>query len=248
MSAHLEVGGVRLRRGNRWVLDGVRFNAAPTAFIGVVGPNGAGKSSLLRLIAGLDAPEAGAVRLDGMAPSDLRAHDRALKLSYLPQSRPLYAAIDVEAVVALGRFAYGSPTKLDTASRAAVERAMAAADIADLRGRSAPSLSGGELARMHLARALAAETPALVADEPAAALDPKHQLAIMRLLRRKADDGGLVIAALHEVALARLFCTRIIFLREGRIAADGPPEEALADAAALYGLDAEEGRMLWDKA
>lgn len=242
MTGQFAIDAVRLERGGVFVVDGVSLKAGPGEFIGVVGPNGAGKSSLLRMAAGLLAPTEGAVKLDGADPLVIPAGERARRLAYLPQARPLYAAIDVEAVVALGRFAYGSSLTLDAAGRAAVERALAATDIVHLRKRAAPSLSGGELARVHLARALAAETPILIADEPVAALDPRHQLAILRLLRAKAESGGLVFAALHEIALARHFCTRIICLKAGRVTADGPPDRALSDASALFDLDPEDGR------
>lgn len=245
MSVRLSLNSVRLERGDAFVVDGVSLVASVGAFIGVVGPNGAGKTSLLRLAAGLIAPTEGAVRLDDQDPFAMRAGDRARRLAYLAQARPLYAAIDVEAVVALGRFAYGSASMLDVAGAGAVERAMAATQVLHLRKRTAPSLSGGELARVHLARALAAETPILIADEPVAALDPKHQLAIMRLLRAKAESGGLVLAALHEIGLARRFCTRIIGLKSGRVAADGPPDEALAEAGALFDLDDEDQTSLF---
>ncbi len=134
-----------------------------------------------------------------------------------------------EAIVALGRYAYGAPRRLAPADRAAVERAVAAADIEAFRTRIVTTLSGGEQARVHLARALAAEAPVLLADEPTAALDPGHQLAIMEILAGRAGAGGLVIAALHELDLAARFCTRIVVVSAGRIVADGPPAEALAE-------------------
>lgn len=245
MSALLEIDRVTRRRDGNLVLDGVSLTARAGELIGVVGPNGAGKTSLLRLIAGLERPDAGGVRMDGVAIGDVRPADRARRLAYLPQARPLHAAIDVEALVALGRFAYGSTSRLDPAGRAAVDRAMIATDVAALRSRIAPTLSGGEIARVHLARAFAAEAPVLVADEPVAALDPKHQLAIMRVLRAKADGGGLVLAALHEIALARRFCTRIVCLKDGRVAADGAPDEALREAGALFDIQSADADSLW---
>jgi iron complex transport system ATP-binding protein len=245
MSARFAVASAGLMRGAARLLDGISFSAGAGEFVSVAGPNGAGKTSLMRLLAGLEPPTTGSAQLDGAELARMKPRERARLLAYLPQARPLHAAIDVEALVALGRYAYGSTSKLDDAGRAAVERAMAATNVAPLRSRGAATLSGGELARAHLARALAAETSILVADEPVAALDPPHQLAVMRLLREKADAGGLVVAALHEVALARRFCTRIVFLKDGRIAADGPPETALAEACALYNLRGEDAQLLW---
>lgn len=245
MTARFALASAGLTRGAARLLDDIAFAASSGEFVGLVGPNGAGKTSLMRLLAGLEPPTTGSAQLDGVEISRMKPQERARRLAYLPQARPLHAAIDVEALVALGRFAYGSTSTLDAAGRAAVERAIAATGIAALKSRSASTLSGGEIARAHLARALAVETAILIADEPVAALDPPHQLAVMRLLRAKCDAGGLVVAALHEVALARCFCTRIVFLKGGRIAADGPPEQALAEAGALYGVGADDARLLW---
>lgn len=228
MSALIEVRNLHVSRSGAAILKGVSFAAGPGAFIALAGPNGAGKSTLLRALIGLEEPDAGACLIDGAPARALAPLVRARRVAYLPQTRPVYWAMPAGAIVALGRFAYGAPARLEGEDAAAVARALAACDIAHLTARPAHALSGGEAARVHLARALAAETPALLADEPTAALDPRHQLAIMRTLRRRADAGALVIAALHDLALAARFCTRIVLLSEGAIAADGPPETALA--------------------
>lgn len=237
----LKLDDVSVLRGATRVLDQASFAAERGEFIGVIGPNGAGKTSLLRLIAGVEAPAQGAARLDNIPITDLPPRARARRIAYLPQARPLYAAISVEALVALGRFAYGSTTALDARGRAAVESAMAATKITVLRERTAASLSGGEFARAHLARALAAEAELLVADEPIAALDPKHQVQTLDILAAKAATGGLVVAALHELALARLYCSRLLLLDQGRIVADGPPQDVLTleRLNAVFRLNAE---------
>lgn len=226
----LAADGVAIRRRGALLIEGVTLSAESGACIGLVGPNGAGKTTLLRALAGLDDTIEGRVTVDGRDIRTLGPRERARKIAYLPQVRDVAWAIKGEAVVALGRFAYGAPSRLQFEDRAAVDRALAATDASAFRARTMPTLSGGEQARIHLARALSAETPILLADEPTAALDPKHQQAIMTALRAKADAGGLVIAALHDLRLARRHCTRLVIMNGGRVATDGPAESALAPA------------------
>lgn len=213
-----------IREGARLVND-VSIDATGGEFIGIVGPNGAGKSTLLRALVGMDGGKS--VLVDGVPFTELGLRDRARKIAYLPQAREVFWAITAEAVVSLGRFAFGAGRRLGPADRAAVAAALAATDSGSFRARVASTLSGGEQARIHLARALAAETPILIADEPTAALDLKHALSILKVMRSKADAGALVIAAIHDLALARSFCTRMIVLNEGRVMADGSPAEIL---------------------
>lgn len=234
----LVADAVAVARAGRRILERTSFQASGGEFIGLVGPNGAGKSTLLRALCGLEALESGAVSLAG---ADVRRTDPAALArlrAYLPQQRELAWNRSVAAVVALGRFAYGSSVRLSDADSEAVSRALAATGMLALRDRDAFTLSGGEAARMHLARALAAETPALFADEPTSSLDPRHQVAIMDVLSAKAAGGGLVIAALHDLDLALRCCTRIIAMNEGRIVADGPAAQALDEArlAEVFGV------------
>lgn len=227
MSALLHIRDARITRGRAHILNSVSFEAEAGEFIGVIGPNGAGKSTLLRVCSGLEALGSGAALINGAPVGALAPTLRARAVSYLPQTRPLFWSMSVEAIVALGRFAYGAPETLEGKDAKAVERAIAATGIGHLRGRPATELSGGEAARMHLARALAGETPILLADEPTAALDPRHQLTVMRAMRARADDGTLVIAAIHDIALAARFCTRILLIENGRLTATGTPQETL---------------------
>ncbi|MBY0423208.1 MAG: ABC transporter ATP-binding protein [Parvularculaceae bacterium] len=230
---------VTVERDKSRALDSVSARFSSGECVAILGPNGAGKSTLLRALAGLERPASGSVTIDGVDVDALAPSTRARRLAYLSQARPLFAAIDVEAVVALGRFAWGAPMRLDAGGRDAVARASAETDVAQFSARTATTLSGGELARVHLARMLAGETPALLADEPVAALDPKHQWAILSLLRRRADEGATVVLVLHDLALARRFATRLLVLKQGRVFADGAPADvgdALVDA---FDLDAE---------
>ena len=176
----------------------------------------------------------------GITRTREEAHERARRIAYLPQHRDVHWGVTTDAVVALGRFAYGQAGHFADEDRAAVDRAMTAAGAAHLKGRTITALSGGEGARVHLARALAGETPVLVVDEPTAALDPRHQLAIMSILKARAENGGLVIAALHDLNLAARYCSRMLVLQDGAIAADGPPMDVLDTdlVARVFGVSA----------
>jgi len=212
------------REGAR-LLNLVGFEAKACEFIAVIGPNGAGKSTLLRTIAGLETPIAGDVLIDDESPRSMAPQARARALAFLPQAREVHWAVTAEAIVALGRFAYGAPRRLAEKDRAAVDAALRAVDAEKFRQRIMASLSGGEQARVHLARALAGETPLLLADEPTAALDPRHALAIAEVLAARARNGALVIAALHDLDLAMRYATRVIVLEHGRIVADAAPAD-----------------------
>ncbi|GJL92175.1 ABC transporter ATP-binding protein [Hyphococcus sp.] len=241
MSALLELEELSVSLSDRVVLKHISCAASQGEFIGLIGPNGAGKSTLLRAAAGLIASGSGARRLDGKALESFASRERARRLAYLPQMRPVYWGVPARAIVALGRFAFGDPLSESAQDTAAIERALADCAAGHLADRSASTLSGGELARIHLARALAGETPLLLADEPIAALDPEHQFSVMALLRKKADEGRAVIAALHDLSLAARYCTRIVVLHDGAIAADGAPEialnsELLSDVFRVHGV------------
>lgn len=225
----LDTVDLEVTLSGRTVVKTDRFAVEPGSLVALVGPNGAGKSSLFRAVLGL-IPAAGEVRLSGEPLAGLSAQQRARRAAYLPQERAAAWAIRGADLAALGRFAFGGRAydRLGEADRAAVDRALERADAAHLKDRPVNALSGGEQARLHLARALAAEAPLLLADEPGAALDPRHQLDAMGVLQAEAARGAGVIAALHDLSLAERFASRIVVLDEGRIIADGPAKTALS--------------------
>lgn len=229
-----------VRLGGRPVLDGIDVAFAPDTLTGVIGPNGAGKSTLVRALTGL-VPFTGSVTLDGHDAATPPRPQRARTVAYLPQGQTLHWPLTVERLVQLGRLPHLGPlSRIGEADRAAVERAMAAADILHLRDRIATELSGGERARAMLARALAVEAPVLIADEPLAALDPLHQFEVMELLAAQAGAGRTVIAVLHDLSLAARFCQRLVMLHRGRIVADGKPVSVITPErlSAVYGIHA----------
>ncbi|TAK16260.1 MAG: ABC transporter ATP-binding protein [Rhizorhabdus sp.] len=224
----LAIEALRITLGRTEVLHGIDATIRPGALVGVIGPNGAGKSTLARAITGLVPLASGRVTIDGDDIGGLPRARLARRIAYLPQGQTVHWPLTVERLVALGRLPHLAPFSTVSATDAlAIERAMERADILPLRRRIVTQLSGGERARALIARALAVEAPALVVDEPLAALDPGHQLQLMELLKAEAETGSLVIAVLHDLAMAARFCDRLILIHEGRLIADGAPEAVM---------------------
>lgn len=236
----LTLDHVGVALGGRAVVRGVSAQLSAGALTGIIGPNGAGKSTLARAMLGL-VPVTGHVAIDGEAIATIARDRLARRLAYLPQGQTLHWPLTVERLVGLGRLPHLGPlSRVSAADEAAIERAMRRADILDLRTRDATELSGGERARVLLARALAVEAPALIADEPLASLDPGHQIDVMDVLRVEALNGTLVIAVLHDLTMAGRYCDRLLLLDQGRIVADGAPADVLTrdHLRTVYGIDA----------
>lgn len=224
----LSLRGVRVSLGAREVLGRVDLDLPASELVALVGPNGAGKTTLLRVAAGLLRPDAGDVVLGGTDVFLVPPAERARRLAYLPQSRIAAASLHVEAAVRLGRHALrGGLARDGEADRSAVDRALGSLGLTDLRDRELATLSGGELARVLLARALAAEAPILIADEPTAGLDPRYQLEVLAILRGLARAGTAILVTLHDLALASRFADRLVVLDRGRVAGTGSPAEVL---------------------
>jgi iron complex transport system ATP-binding protein len=169
------------------------------------------------------------VLLDGRPLADAPLNERARRIAYLPQGSVFHWPLPVASIVRLGRTPHGDPFSRPTdADRTAVRRALAATAIEALAERVVTTLSGGERARVALARALATEAAVLLADEPTVSLDPHHQLVVMGLLRNAARAGSAVLAVVHDLALAARFADRVLVMDRGRLIADAPPAEALS--------------------
>ena len=214
---------------------------APGELVALLGPNGAGKTTLLRTALGLMPPTSGEIVLDGRLLPSMSAAERARAVAYLPQAREVAWPVAVRDVVALGRFAHGASLgRPSGADAAAVERVLIECDLMALADRRADTLSGGEGARMHLARALAGGAALMLADEPVAALDPFHAHRVLGLLRAATRDGQGVLTVLHDLTLAATYADRLVWIQEGRIVADGSVADTLTveRVRAVYGVEA----------
>ena len=206
----------------RQVLSGISFDVAEGEMIGLIGPNGAGKTTLMRAILGLVAFK-GRSSLAEIAPVARGRH-----AAWMPQAREIAWPVDVRTLVTLGRIPHmDTGAKASAQDAAAVTRALAHMGLEAFAERTATRLSGGEQARVLIARALAQETPLLMADEPVAGLDPRHQISTMTCFEELAQGGASVIVSLHDLGLAARHCTRLLVVHEGALVADGAPQSVL---------------------
>lgn len=230
--------GITVTRGSRRIVDSADLTLNAGELTILAGPNGAGKTTLARATAGLIAAD-GSVAFDGVSLHALRPRARARAISYLPQGHEFHWPMRVDSIVALGREPHADPFSQTSAKdRIAIERAMEATDIGEFSARSITTLSGGERARVAIARALATEASVLIADEPTASLDERHQLIVMDLLQRIAHQGAAVLAIIHDLALAMRFADRVVVMNDGRIVANDTPSLALTPAriAEVFGI------------
>ena len=204
-------------RGDCPVIDNVSLALEPGDFIGLIGPNGAGKTSLMRAALGI-LEHKGFSSLAVMPQSD-----RAKQAAWLPQDREIAWGLSVRDLVGLGRLPFGSIQKNDRH----VEAAIIKMELATFSDRIATQLSGGEQARVLIARALAQDTPILLADEPTASLDPANQISTLKTFSTLAQAGRGVIASIHDLGLAARYCTKLALLHRGKLIAFGSADEVL---------------------
>lgn len=203
-------------------LSGVTLALEPGTVTAICGPNGAGKSTLLEVMAGLLNPDAGEMLLGDLPPGCDNPRERARRIGYLPQSPEIAWDVPVRSLIELGRMPHGDR------AQEPVDTAIDALDLRPFAQRRVLTLSGGETARVLLARILAGEPDWILADEPLAALDLAHQQVIVRHLVAEARRGRGVALVLHDLAIAMNHADRVVLLDRGAIVADGPPSEALS--------------------
>ncbi len=233
----LSLGGVS-------ILKSLSFELQNGEMLGLIGPNGAGKTTLLRLLSGLLQPDSGTIWLDEESYNRLPPRLRAKKIAYLAQSGTAHWPMSVERIVALGRLPHLSDwQKPKESDREIIQQIISQTDLCGFEQRQFNTLSGGERARVLLARALAAEPEILLADEPVAALDLPHQLEIMSLLKQFCNRGGAVAVVLHDLRLAAHYCHRLQLLTHGSELANGKPAEVLSEQhmQQAFGIRIREG-------
>jgi iron complex transport system ATP-binding protein len=222
----------------RPILHGVSGHLQKGKVTAILGANGAGKSTLLSCLAGLRTPDSGTVMLGDQPLSSISAQTRARQIGLLPQQADIHWEINVRALVALGRLPHQGRWGKTDADDAAIDRAMAQTDVAQFADRTALRLSGGEQARVLLARVLAGEPNWVLADEPLANLDPAHQMDAAACLKAVARGGAGVVIVLHDLTQAARIANHIIIMNCGRIQAAGTPAEVLThdQLASAFGV------------
>ncbi|MEO8112865.1 MAG: ABC transporter ATP-binding protein [Phenylobacterium sp.] len=237
MTPALALENAAVRRNGRLVLAEASVAVAPGEILGVVGANGAGKTTLLRAALGLAHLEAGDAKLAGRPVRGMAEAVRASLAAYLPQERRVGWNLPAWRVASLGAF-----QRPPAEARARAFEALRRVGLAGLEHRGVLDMSGGERGRTLLARLLAAAAPLLVADEPAAGLDPDAQLLALELFQQEADRGAAVILTLHDLSLAARACHRVVVLHDGRVVADAPPRQALTPTVLAQAFSLE-GRL-----
>lgn len=218
--------GVGVRRGDRSVLDAVDLDVRAGELVALVGPNGAGKSTLLDVLTGDLAPAAGRVELFGRPAEGWPHESVARRRAVLPQHPTVGFPFTATEVVRMGR----APWHRTAAAMQDSERVaacMAAVEVSHLATRSVLTLSGGEAARVALARVLAQDTQLVLLDEPTAALDIHHEELTLRVVRDRVAEGTGAVVVLHDLGLAAAHADRVVVLAGGGVAACGPPADVL---------------------
>lgn len=239
-SVTMRASGIRVERGGRTVLDDVDLTVRAGEVLALVGPNGAGKSTLLAALSGDQPVVSGTVELDGRPLTAWTPAEMSRRRAVLPQQHTVGFSFTARQVVRMGRAPW-QRTERGTNDEKVIDESLAICDVAHLADRPFSVLSGGERARVALARVLAQDTETVLLDEPTAALDLGHQESVMAIARSRAAGGAAVVVVLHDLGLAAAYADRICVLEDGRAAADGAPADVLTEEllSRVYGHPVE---------
>ncbi|MDO9633321.1 MAG: ABC transporter ATP-binding protein [Humidesulfovibrio sp.] len=227
----IRVTSLRVNYGRREALRGVNLHVARGELVGLCGPNGSGKTTLIKALAGLLSAASGTIEINGADIATLSHRERALRLSCVPQRTEVPAGFSVRELVLMDRFAHtGLLTGYGPEDHAAAEAALRDARADNLAERQAAELSGGEIQRVLLARALAQGRETLLLDEAVSALDMARRVEAYDLLATLNKGGSTILSALHDLNLAALYCPRLVFLKAGQIALDGPTTDIFTES------------------
>ena len=245
----IQLQNIGVRYGDRQILDGIAADIAPGCITAVMGPNGCGKTTLLRCIGGLLRPTAGGVAIDGRQVQDYSARELAQCVAFVRQQAQTDFEFSAFEIVLMGRNPWQQ--RLQNESQAdwdIVEQCMRQTNTWHLRFARPAQMSGGELQRVMIARALAQQTPVLLMDEPVSNLDIAHQLDIMRLLREAQNKTILIV--IHDLNLALQFCDRLLLLHNGKVLCHGSVADGLTpeNIRTVYGVGSHlsDGRIIFD--
>ena len=227
------------------LLDGVDLQVDRGKFVGLIGPNGAGKTTLLRTLGGIVRDWRGDVRLEGMALGSLTSKEVSERLALVPQVAPYTHGFITLELVLMGRYPHLGRFQIEGHEDDRIAReAMRLTKTEQFADRTLDTLSGGERQRVFVARAMAQQPRILLLDEPTANLDVLHQLRVLELVRRLVDDGLTAVAAFHDLHVAARYCDRLVVIKEGRVRAQGMPEEVLTPGTlrSVFGVEAAVNR------
>ena len=208
------------------VLEGLNFAIGAGQFVGILGPNACGKSTLAKVLSGVLKPSSGEVEICGLDPASCSPSELARLVAMVPQATRIPFPFSGDEIVAMGRYAHaGRFAPFSAADSQAVLRAMTLTDTLQLARRPVTEVSGGERQRLILARALAQEPKVLILDEATASMDVHRAIDAFDLLSGLNKSGLTILAILHDLNLAALYCDRLLLMKEGRIVGDGPTSE-----------------------
>ena len=224
------------------LLDGVDLDAERGQLVGLIGPNGAGKTTLLRAIAGILSYSQGVVLLEGSDLKNATPRDIARALALVPQVAPYTQGFTALELVLMGRYPHMARLQIESKQDNLIARnAMRLTETEQFADRTLDTLSGGERQRIFVSRALAQQPRILLLDEPTSNLDILHQLKVIGLVRKLVGGGLTSIAAIHDLQMAARYCDRLVLMKDGKVLAQGPPEEVLTSdtLASSFGIKAE---------